>query len=244
MKYEVIFESGKYALVLRGECMNEYAVVYGLNKERGDWGHTCSYYNFGVYSRMSRVEALSRACDLFRAKTEENYVSYSRLEELATKFKDGLLEDDEEAALEYFDDVCEMTDEEKSWFGIMKVDSFMSTRQEILNHYNEYNGKFEYVENADEYIDKIKTIGNNKVVFVNCTDWFKQYELEQYALKDEISTDHGFYCPYSLLEDAIYYVNEFDDDRYEVYILDNPCCTFLETITGYDEMCKYITDLS
>ena len=118
----------------------------------------------------------------------------------------------------------------------------MKTREFILNHYDKYNGEFEYVENANDYIDEIRKIGDEKVAFVNCSDWFKQYELEEYGLEDEIETDDGFYCPYSLLENIIYYVNEFEDDRYEVFVLDNPCCTFVETINGYDELCEYITD--
>lgn len=43
---------------------------------------------------------------------------YDRLCELATKFKDGLIEDDRESALEYFREECEMTEGEKEWFGI------------------------------------------------------------------------------------------------------------------------------
>lgn len=46
-----------------------------------------------------------------------------RLEELATLFKDGLISDDRESALEYFDEVCEMTEEEKEWFGIEEEDN-------------------------------------------------------------------------------------------------------------------------
>ena len=118
MKYETILENGSYALIIRGVRMEEYAVVNGLNKETGDWSFTCAYWNFGEYSGLTQAEALSYALDFFRSRTEENYISRSRLEELATQFKDGLIEVDEEFANEYFDEVCEMTDEEKEWFGI------------------------------------------------------------------------------------------------------------------------------
>ena len=50
-------------------------------------------------------------------RTETDYIPRCRLEELATQFKDGLI-DDEEQALIYFDEICEMTDEEKEFFGI------------------------------------------------------------------------------------------------------------------------------
>ena len=118
MKYEVILEKGKYALILRGSRMEEYAVVSGLNKETGEWGWTCCYYNFGNYSPIDKAKALFLALDYFRMRTETDYIPRCRLEELTTQFKDGLIEDDEESAMEYFDEVCEMTESEKEFFGI------------------------------------------------------------------------------------------------------------------------------
>lgn len=115
MQYKVIFEKGKYALILRGLQMKEYAVVYGLNKKHGDWSHTCNYCNLEDFDE---VEALSKMIDYFRMKTEPDYIPYCRLEELATQFKDGLIADDKDSAMEYFDEVCEMTEEEKKFFGI------------------------------------------------------------------------------------------------------------------------------
>ena len=118
MRYEVILEKGEYALILRGSRMEEYAVVNGLNKETGEWGWTCSYYNFGNYTKIDKAQALFLALDYFRMRTETDYIPRCRLEELATQFKDGLIEDDEESAMEYFDEVCEMTESEKEFFGI------------------------------------------------------------------------------------------------------------------------------
>ena len=118
MKYEVILEKEEYALILRGSRMEEYAVVNGLNKETEEWGWTCCYYNFGNYSQIDKAQALFLALDYFRMRTEENYIPRCRLEELATQFKDGLIEDDKEQALIYFDEVCEMSDSEKEFFGI------------------------------------------------------------------------------------------------------------------------------
>ena len=118
MKYELIMESGEYALILRGSRMEEYAVVNGLNKEAGEWGWTCCYYNFGNYTQIDKAQALFLALDYFRMRTETDYITRRRLEELATQFKDGLIEDDEESAMEYFDEVCEMSESEKEFFGI------------------------------------------------------------------------------------------------------------------------------
>lgn len=121
MNYKVIMEKRNYALIMRGKEMNEYAVVYGLNKSTKEWDHTCCYYNYyiglNLQASCTQAEALFLALDYFRTKTETDYIPYCRMGELATLLKDGLIETDE-AAMEYFDEVCEMTEEEKEYFGI------------------------------------------------------------------------------------------------------------------------------
>lgn len=96
--------------------LDEYAVVYGLNEEIGEWNHTVAYWNFGKYSQLDQAKALQKALDCFRDKTEKHYITRSRLEELATKFKDRLIEADEEFAKDYFP--FEMEDYEMEFFGI------------------------------------------------------------------------------------------------------------------------------
>ena len=120
MKYEVIMEKKEYALILRGEKLKEYAVVNGLNKERGDWAWTCSYfaYEYDGMPQGNQALALATAIDHFRLLTEDKYISRPRLEELATLFKDGLIEDDEYEAMIYFNETCEMEEHEKEFFGI------------------------------------------------------------------------------------------------------------------------------
>ena len=127
MEYEVLFEKGDYALVKRGSEMTQYAVVYDLDNANKCWGCTVGYTDFGKYSSLTEIEALQDMIELFRMRTEENYITRCRLEELATQFKDGLIVDDEESAMEYFDEVCEMEDYEKEFFGI-----------EMENEYDEY----------------------------------------------------------------------------------------------------------
>lgn len=122
MKYAVCLEKENYALIARGENLDEYAVVYGLNKETGAWAHTVGYWNFGKYSRLSETAALFRALELFEAKTNDDYISINRVVELATLFKDKLLEDDEESALEYFKEDCYMSEKELRFFGIESED--------------------------------------------------------------------------------------------------------------------------
>ena len=117
MKYNIILRNGKYALLDMGY---QYAVVSGYDPsqpENQQWDHGTylTHWNQGVEDKQI---ALFHAIEQFRLKTETDYISRYRLEELATKLKDGLLEADEDFAEEFFGEECEMTDEEKSWFGI------------------------------------------------------------------------------------------------------------------------------
>lgn len=113
MVYDLIMESGEYALILRGSRMKEYAVVNGLDKEKGSWAWTCCYVNFGEFAPCNQAQALASCVDYFRSKTESDYIPRCRLEELATKFKDCINGDED---FEYMLD--EMTDYEKEFFGI------------------------------------------------------------------------------------------------------------------------------
>ena len=59
-----------------------------------------------------------RLLELIKGYEADRPVPYERLSELATRFKDGLIEDDEEETLKYFSDECEMTEQEYDYFGI------------------------------------------------------------------------------------------------------------------------------
>ena len=145
MKYEVILEKGEYALILRGSRMKEYAVVNGLNKETGEWGWTCCYYCFyceGVQAPCTQAEALALCVDYLRMRTETDYIPRCRLEELATLFKDGLISNDRESAMEYFDEVCEMSEEEKSFFEIEEDSPIANTKFENPMYNKGYDDGF------------------------------------------------------------------------------------------------------
>lgn len=120
MKYEVIIEKGEYTLIKRGVHMDEYAVVNGLDKTKGNWNWTVYYISFDKYSPYAEAHALSLVTEVFRSKTETNYIPRFRLEELATKFKDGLFGADLESEEydEFFLDECEMEPHELEFFGI------------------------------------------------------------------------------------------------------------------------------
>ena len=117
MKYTVLLRNGRYALL---EMKNQYVVACGFDEtqaEGSQWDYG-AYYSHWNRSVEDKQKALYNALDFFRLKTETDYIPRFRLEELATQFKDGLIEDDEESAMEYFDSVCEMTESEKEFFGI------------------------------------------------------------------------------------------------------------------------------
>ena len=118
MKYTLIEEKGRYALILRGEGMTQYAVVSGLDKESGSWDWTCCYYDFGKFSELTRAEALFKALDGYLMQTCEEHIPWARMSEIATLLKDGLIEDDEEEAYQYMADVVELSDTEAEYLGL------------------------------------------------------------------------------------------------------------------------------
>ena len=126
MDYKLIAEKGEYALIQRGSRMQEYAVVSGLDQDKGEWNYTCSYHGFGKYSRLLEEEALFKALDDFRARTDRDYISHERLLEIATLLKDGLLEDNADEAYEYMCDTVELSEEEAGALGL------------DMDKYNEY----------------------------------------------------------------------------------------------------------
>ncbi len=118
MDYKLIAEKGKYALIQRGSRMQEYAVVNGLDQDKGEWNYTCSYYGVGKHSKLSADEALFKALDDFRSRTDRDYVSHERLLEIATLLKDGLLEDDADEAYEYMSGTVELSENEAEVLGL------------------------------------------------------------------------------------------------------------------------------
>ena len=81
----------------------EYVVCSNYNGK--DW-HGGDYYGYRY---------LQSAIDAFNVG---HSITYARMSELATLFKDGLIEDDEESAKEYFLEECDMDEEELEYFEI------------------------------------------------------------------------------------------------------------------------------
>ena len=104
----------------------EYAVVRNLDRHKSmecddQWDNTIGYWN-------NDMRGLANAVDLFRQKTEQNYISRARLEELATRFKDYAFEMAENSydtndIIEDLQNENDMTDYELEFFGINKEES-------------------------------------------------------------------------------------------------------------------------
>ena len=142
MKWIELLRKDKYAL-LQSESDTQYAVVSGYDPtqpENKQW--TCGTY-FTYWNDVKRKAGyLQNALDCFRSRTEPDYIPRCRLEELATLFKDGLISDDRESAMEYFDECCEMTEEEKSFFGIEEDSPITNTKFENPMYNKGYDDGF------------------------------------------------------------------------------------------------------
>lgn len=150
MKWIQILQKGQYAL-LQSESDTQYAVVSGYDPTQPE----DQQWNYGTYfcyfqNKSNKADCLQDALDCFRNKTESDYIPRCRLEELATLFKDGLVSDDRESAMEYFDEVCEMTEEEKTYFGIEEDSPIANTKFENPMYNKGYDDGFSDGANSIE----------------------------------------------------------------------------------------------
>ena len=116
MKFIELQKYGVYSVVLRQDdkgnpCVIEpFVVVCGAKKDKDgevlDW-------DFGHY-----FGDLFDATDFARARGKNIPVQYYRLEEIAGKAIDGLVQDDEDSAYEYFANEIAMDSHEAEYFGL------------------------------------------------------------------------------------------------------------------------------
>lgn len=140
MKYVKIATYNDYTIIDRGNKITEIAVVYKLNDNKKEWDYTANAFIYN--NEAEKVNAILKAADYCKMKIENDYIPRIRLEELATLFKDGLIEDDRESALEYFDEICEMSEEEKEWFGIEEDSPITNTKFENPMYNKGYDDGF------------------------------------------------------------------------------------------------------
>lgn len=115
MKFIELQKYGEYSVILRQDdngnpCVIEpFVAACGVNKDKDgeviDW-------EFGHY-----FGDLFNATDFARSRGT-GYMQYPRLEEIASKAIDGLIQDDEETAYEYFANEIEMDSHEAEYFGL------------------------------------------------------------------------------------------------------------------------------
>ena len=132
------------------ETENNYIVAcyYHPSRKWGEqWGHGI-YFQF--LNEEDKNDTLRKATNRLLEKVNESYISRSRLEELATLFKDGLISDDRDSALEYFDECCEMSEEEKSFFGIEEDSPIANTKFENPMYNKGYDDGFSDAMNEIE----------------------------------------------------------------------------------------------
>ena len=117
---KVILTSGHYTLIsyIKGDSP-EWNVARDYNPEDKSWvaGNYCYSFESALAVFLEKMDSRFVKTD-YQIEVEKKYpeLSYARMVELSTLFKDGLLADDEETAMEYFDETCEMSEDEKVFF--------------------------------------------------------------------------------------------------------------------------------
>ena len=115
MKFIELQKYGDYSVILRLDnngkqvSLSPFVAAFKPNIRDGevvDWAQ-------GHY-----FEDLFNATDFARARGKNIPVQYYRLEEIASKAIDGLVEDDEDSAYEYFANEIEMDSDEAVYFGL------------------------------------------------------------------------------------------------------------------------------
>ena len=151
MKWIEILRKDNYAL-LQSESDTQYCVVSGYNPtqpEDEQWAYG-TYFTY-FQNNFKKMLYLQSAYDCFMSKVNADYIPRCRLEELATLFKDGLISDDRESAFEYFNNCCEMTEEEKEWFEIEEDSPIANTKYENPMYNKGYDdGFFDGVNSVED----------------------------------------------------------------------------------------------
>ena len=117
MKFIELQRYGHYSVVVRQDdkgnpCVIEpFVAACGVNKDKDgeiiDWDY--GHYFGDLFS----------ATDFARSRGKGS-MQYLRLEEIASKAIDGLVQDDEDSAYEYFANEIEMDSHEAEYFGLNK----------------------------------------------------------------------------------------------------------------------------
>lgn len=116
MKLIELQKYGEYSVIVRQDdkgnplVIEPFVVAYGVNKDKD--GEVIDWAN-GHY-----FDDLFNATDFARSRGKQIPVQHYRLEEIAGKAIDGLIQDDEGSAYEYFANEMEMDGHEAEYFGL------------------------------------------------------------------------------------------------------------------------------
>lgn len=122
MKWNEILRKNNIAL-LEDEAGTEYVVAVGYDPyapENQQWGYG-NYYPYWM-NADKKAAALASALEYFRYKTEINYISRSRMEEISTAALHELKETDEDSFTDFCEGDLDLTKEEKEWFDLDEED--------------------------------------------------------------------------------------------------------------------------
>lgn len=100
----------------------EFVIARNFDEENFSWDSSSNNYFYSVEDALAEL-AYKLGSEMVKSRYQrecehKSEMTYDRLTELATLFKDGLIEDDRESAMEYFKETCEMTEQEMEFFGI------------------------------------------------------------------------------------------------------------------------------
>lgn len=122
----IIDTEGKYTfMVYQKGGITEYCIGKNYDPENKSWYRGSYFWNKGnAYACFAEICGSSYVkSDSQIINERDRGITWDRLCELATKFKDEIewLNNEYAESMEFFDAECEMTDVEKSWFGICEV---------------------------------------------------------------------------------------------------------------------------
>lgn len=182
-------------------CTNfDNAKAYG---SKWDWGHY-----FDIWSGATREEQMKAAAMFLYDKREP--IPYARLSEIATLLKDGLMEDDEESAIEFMKETCELTKEEAEYFGVEK--ELYPTKYKIVQltmKREQYATiKVAVPENTDIYSNYEDYVGNTTYLE---PDWGsnEEWELDDWKTLNDDVTPSDINSRYS--EEDLWNYNDYEE---------------------------------
>lgn len=118
---QILFSLGDYTLITYSKGgEDEWCVAYKYDTKEKSWAS--GTYCFTLENALANMLYKANS-DLVKSPHQveverKTGLTFERIDELATLFKDGLLEDDEEQAMIYFEEECEMTESEMKYFGL------------------------------------------------------------------------------------------------------------------------------